>query len=76
MILAHFTDHTLPIIANWSQFLGGFSLVTLPIAFAAWYGKHRCYHCRRIARFHVGEHHVPVCHRHRAPAFVEAAHKL
>jgi hypothetical protein len=61
-MLAAFTDHTLPILANWSQLLGGITLVT---AVAGWYGHHRCFHCRRLARFKVGDHQVPVCHRHR-----------
>jgi len=65
-LLASFTDHTLPIYANWSQFLSGITTVT--VLGSAWglYMHHRCRHCRRIARYKVGPHQVPTCHRHRA----------
>ncbi len=62
ILLAAFTDHTLPVLANWSQFLSG---ATLIFGLAGFYAHHRCFSCHRLARFQVGEHHIPVCHRHR-----------
>lgn len=41
------------------------SEITLLGLLVGLYAKHRCFHCRRIARFQVGDHRVPVCHRHR-----------
>ncbi len=64
-MLASFTDHTLPILANWSQFLGILTLVTLLTAMWGFYMHHRCSRCRRLGRYKVGEHQVPTCHRHR-----------
>lgn len=56
------TTNDLPIVANYSQAIGGITLFTGAMAF---YSKHKCSHCRRIARYQVGPHHVPVCHAHR-----------
>lgn len=56
------TGHYLPIIANYSQAVGGYTIVV-----GVWllYLHHRCHHCKRLARFRVGPHQVPTCHRHR-----------
>ena len=46
-------------------FSGPLPDITLLAGLGALYHKHRCHHCPRLARFHVGEHQVPTCHRHR-----------
>lgn len=62
-MIASFTGHTLPIIANYSQALG---IYPLALGLALFYWRHRCHHCWRPGRFQIGEHHVPTCHRHRS----------
>lgn len=49
-------------LANYAQVV---SVVPLFGGVAMLYFHHKCHHCKRVARFKVGDHQVPVCHRHR-----------
>lgn len=49
-------------IANWAQIIQAGPVLA---GVALLYHHHRCHNCWRIARYRHGEHHTPVCHRHR-----------
>ena len=60
--LGTFTGHTLPIWANWSQFLGA---ITLPVGLIGFYLQRQCHvaRCMRLS-WHVGPDGHPRCRKH------------